>query len=186
MDWSHYSIPAMRLEARFGDRVVPAFCERPKSLWAMICGGGGTKSGRRGAGLRRAPHELARGRASIGADRRGLAQAGRATRRPGRAPARQPHRVRAGAVRRGASRRGDGAARHPPAKAGDRLCADRLRREAADPRGGAGRSRARRARRSRPDASRRRRRRKRLAIFRRCWQTSLRRRPPRSARKTPR
>jgi long-chain acyl-CoA synthetase len=36
MDWSHYSIPAMRLEARFGDRVVPAFGERPDSLWAMI------------------------------------------------------------------------------------------------------------------------------------------------------
>src|SRR6478672_906164 len=26
----------MRLEARFGDRVVPAFCERPNSIWAMI------------------------------------------------------------------------------------------------------------------------------------------------------
>jgi long-chain acyl-CoA synthetase len=36
MDWSHYFIPAMRLEARFGDRLVPAFCERPLSLWAMI------------------------------------------------------------------------------------------------------------------------------------------------------
>jgi acyl-CoA synthetase (AMP-forming)/AMP-acid ligase II len=36
MDWSQYSIPAMRLEARFGDRVVPAFCERPNSIWAMI------------------------------------------------------------------------------------------------------------------------------------------------------
>jgi acyl-CoA synthetase (AMP-forming)/AMP-acid ligase II len=36
MDWSRYSIPAMRLEARFGDRVVPAFPERPKSIWAMI------------------------------------------------------------------------------------------------------------------------------------------------------
>ena len=36
MDWSQYSIPAMRLEARFGDRVVPAFCERPKNIWAMI------------------------------------------------------------------------------------------------------------------------------------------------------
>jgi long-chain acyl-CoA synthetase len=36
VDWSHYCIPAMRLEARFGDRVVPAFCERPKSIWAMI------------------------------------------------------------------------------------------------------------------------------------------------------
>jgi long-chain acyl-CoA synthetase len=36
MDWSRYSIPAMRLEARFGDRVVPAFCERPKNIWAMV------------------------------------------------------------------------------------------------------------------------------------------------------
>jgi long-chain acyl-CoA synthetase len=36
MDWSGYSIPAMRLEARFGDRVVPAFCERPQNIWAMI------------------------------------------------------------------------------------------------------------------------------------------------------
>jgi len=26
----------MRLEARFGDRVVPAFCERPNNIWAMI------------------------------------------------------------------------------------------------------------------------------------------------------
>jgi long-chain acyl-CoA synthetase len=36
MDWSRNSIPAMRLEARFGDRVVPAFCERPKNIWAMV------------------------------------------------------------------------------------------------------------------------------------------------------
>jgi long-chain acyl-CoA synthetase len=36
MDWSHFSVPAMRLEARFGDRVVPAFCERPKNIWAMV------------------------------------------------------------------------------------------------------------------------------------------------------
>jgi len=36
MDWSHYSIPAMQLEARFGDRIVPAFCERPRSIWAMV------------------------------------------------------------------------------------------------------------------------------------------------------
>jgi acyl-CoA synthetase (AMP-forming)/AMP-acid ligase II len=36
MDWSQHSIPAMRLETRFGDRVVPAFCERPPSVWAMI------------------------------------------------------------------------------------------------------------------------------------------------------
>src|SRR6476661_7498710 len=36
MDWSKDFIPPMRLEARFGDRVVPAFCERPKNLWAMV------------------------------------------------------------------------------------------------------------------------------------------------------
>src|SRR5258706_13230054 len=36
MDWSHYSIPAMQLEARFGDRIVQAFCERPRSIWAMV------------------------------------------------------------------------------------------------------------------------------------------------------
>ena len=36
MDWSHDPIPALRLEARFGDRVAPAFCERPKSVWGMV------------------------------------------------------------------------------------------------------------------------------------------------------
>jgi long-chain acyl-CoA synthetase len=36
MDWSQHAIPAMRLEPRFGDRVVPAFCARPKSVWAMV------------------------------------------------------------------------------------------------------------------------------------------------------
>lgn len=36
MDWSQHSIPPMRLEARFGDRVIPAFCERPKSIWGMV------------------------------------------------------------------------------------------------------------------------------------------------------
>jgi long-chain acyl-CoA synthetase len=36
MDWSQTSIPPMRLEARFGDRVVAAFCDRPKSIWAMV------------------------------------------------------------------------------------------------------------------------------------------------------
>jgi long-chain acyl-CoA synthetase len=36
MDWSKHSIPAMRLESRFGDRLVPAFAERPTSIWAMI------------------------------------------------------------------------------------------------------------------------------------------------------
>src|SRR4051794_18456049 len=36
MDWSQHSIPAMRLETRFGDRLAPAFCERPGNIWAMI------------------------------------------------------------------------------------------------------------------------------------------------------
>src|ERR1700685_4602000 len=36
MDWSGRSIPAMRHEARFADRVVPAFCERPKNIWEMV------------------------------------------------------------------------------------------------------------------------------------------------------
>src|SRR3954452_15748276 len=36
MDWSNYSIPAMQLEARFGDRVVPAFSVRPKSISTII------------------------------------------------------------------------------------------------------------------------------------------------------
>ncbi|MDP1881570.1 MAG: class I adenylate-forming enzyme family protein, partial [Bradyrhizobium sp.] len=36
MDWSQYSVFPMRLETRFGDRAVPAFCERPNDIWAMI------------------------------------------------------------------------------------------------------------------------------------------------------
>lgn len=36
MDWSQSQIPPMRLEARFGDRVVPAFAERPANIWVMI------------------------------------------------------------------------------------------------------------------------------------------------------
>ena len=36
MDWAQHSIPTMRLEPRFGDRVVPVFCERPESIWAMV------------------------------------------------------------------------------------------------------------------------------------------------------
>ena len=36
MDWSQSQIPPMRFEARFGDRVVPTFTDRPASLWAMI------------------------------------------------------------------------------------------------------------------------------------------------------
>src|SRR3569832_3018388 len=36
MDWSHASIPSMRHEARFGDRVVAVFADRPKTVWAMV------------------------------------------------------------------------------------------------------------------------------------------------------
>jgi acyl-CoA synthetase (AMP-forming)/AMP-acid ligase II len=36
VDWSKFSIPAMRLEQRFGDRVVPAFCDRPSNIWDMV------------------------------------------------------------------------------------------------------------------------------------------------------
>src|SRR5262249_21397653 len=36
MDWSNFPIPAMRLEQRFGDRVVPAFCERPRNILDMV------------------------------------------------------------------------------------------------------------------------------------------------------
>jgi long-chain acyl-CoA synthetase len=36
MDWSHYSIQPMQLKARFGDRVVPVFCDRPQNIWAMV------------------------------------------------------------------------------------------------------------------------------------------------------
>lgn len=36
MDWSYLSIPAMRDEVWFGDRIVPAFVERPQSVWAMV------------------------------------------------------------------------------------------------------------------------------------------------------
>ncbi|MEY9130396.1 long-chain acyl-CoA synthetase [Bradyrhizobium diazoefficiens] len=36
MDWSQHALPSMRLEPRFGDRVVPAFVKRPGSVWAMI------------------------------------------------------------------------------------------------------------------------------------------------------
>jgi long-chain acyl-CoA synthetase len=36
MDWSQHAIPPMRLEPRFGDRIVPVFCERPRSIPAMV------------------------------------------------------------------------------------------------------------------------------------------------------
>jgi long-chain acyl-CoA synthetase len=36
MDWSRHPMPRMRLEQRFGDRLVSAFCERPGSVWQMV------------------------------------------------------------------------------------------------------------------------------------------------------
>lgn len=36
MNWLDTSPPALRLEAHFGDRVVPCFAERPKSLFALL------------------------------------------------------------------------------------------------------------------------------------------------------
>jgi len=36
MDWTKHPLPAMRFESRFGDRVLPAFVDRPKSVWEMI------------------------------------------------------------------------------------------------------------------------------------------------------
>ncbi len=45
MDWSRYSIPAMQFKARFGDRVVPVFCERPQNIWAMVSDAAAAKSG---------------------------------------------------------------------------------------------------------------------------------------------
>lgn len=36
MDWFGTEIPEMRDEARFGDRVVPAFSKRPLNIWQMV------------------------------------------------------------------------------------------------------------------------------------------------------
>ena len=36
MEWPRQTLPAMRLESRFGDRVVEAFVDRPKSIWEMV------------------------------------------------------------------------------------------------------------------------------------------------------
>jgi long-chain acyl-CoA synthetase len=58
MDWSRFCIPAMRLEARFGDRVVPAFCERPKNISAMVAEAA-AKSRWGGAGLWRQTDDVA-------------------------------------------------------------------------------------------------------------------------------
>src|ERR1700740_3535712 len=44
MDWSEFSIPAMRLEQGFGDRVVAAFCERTRNIWDTVAQAGSKNS----------------------------------------------------------------------------------------------------------------------------------------------
>jgi len=65
MDWSQHSIPLMRLEARFGDRVVLAFCERPKSIWEMVADAVDRNPDGEALVCGKQPDELARGRAAI-------------------------------------------------------------------------------------------------------------------------
>ncbi|MGB3866783.1 MAG: AMP-binding protein, partial [Xanthobacteraceae bacterium] len=36
MDWSNITLPAMQIEAHFGDRLVPMFRERPRSVWEVV------------------------------------------------------------------------------------------------------------------------------------------------------
>src|SRR5947209_1565391 len=36
MDWANHKIPTMRLEARFSDRVISTFCDRPTHIWSMV------------------------------------------------------------------------------------------------------------------------------------------------------
>ena len=64
MDWSQHSIPAMRLEARFGDRLVSAFCERPGDIWAMIADAAKRNPDGEALVCGDAADELARGRRS--------------------------------------------------------------------------------------------------------------------------
>ncbi len=129
---AHLRFRTMRLEARFGDRLVPAFAERPNSIWAMIAEAAAQEIRWRGAGLRRQAAEVARGGGAIRAGHR---------RRPCRNLACVPgdrvavllgNRVEFVLTMFAAAHAGlvTGAARRPPAEAGDRLCADRLRRQA--------------------------------------------------------
>lgn len=36
MGWSNTPLPAMQIEAHFGDRLIPVFQERPRSVWEMV------------------------------------------------------------------------------------------------------------------------------------------------------
>ena len=74
MDWSQHSIPAMRLEPRFGDRIVPAFCERPKSIPAMVAEAVARNGDGEALVCGDSANDLARSRAAIGADRGGISK----------------------------------------------------------------------------------------------------------------
>src|SRR5436305_11708534 len=116
MDWSNYSIPAMQLEARFGDRVVPVFSVRPKSISTMIADA--VSKNPDGEALvcgaeRLSWREVEQRSAGLAAGLRGMGL-GRGDRV---AAARQPYRIRAGCVRGGASGCDFGAAQHAAAKA---------------------------------------------------------------------
>ena len=40
MGWSNAPLPAMQIEAHYGDRLIPVFRERPRSVWEMIAAAG--------------------------------------------------------------------------------------------------------------------------------------------------
>ena len=132
MDWSQHSIPAMQLEARFGDRVVPAFSERPKSIWAMIADAAAQNPDGEAlvCGERRMTwREVAQQSAQIAAGFRKLGlQSG------DRLAVLLGNRIEFVLTLSAAAyaRPGDGSALHPAAEARDRLCADRLRRQGPD------------------------------------------------------
>src|ERR1700694_335740 len=153
MNWSHDSIPAMRLETRFGDRVVPAFCERPNSIWAMVSEAAASNPDGEAlvCGERRMPWcEVAQQSACVAAGLRkiGLQSGDRVALLLG-------NRFEFVLAMFGAAHLGLVTVLLSPRqqKAGDRICAVRLRCQAPDPRGQAIRPSARFPRCSRADAS---------------------------------
>ena len=153
MDWSQHAIPPMRLEPRFGDRVVPAFCERPKSIPAMVADAVATNPDGEAlvCGDRRMTwREVAQQSAQIAA---GLQKLG--LKRGDRVAVLLGNRIEFVLTMLGAAHAGlvTVLLSTRQQKARDRLCADGLRRAAVDPRGRACRPRPRRSRHSRCDAS---------------------------------
>ena len=131
MDWSQHAIPPMRLEPRFGDRIVPAFCERPRSIPAMVA----DAVARNGDGealvcgaTRMTWREVAQRSAQIAA---GFQKLG--LQRGDRVAVLLGNRTEFVLTMLGAAHAGLVTVLlvDPPAKARDRLCAHRLRRAAA-------------------------------------------------------